>query len=343
MRKLLNTIYVTTPESYLTRDGENLVVKIDKETKFRMPFSNIEGIVCFGYMGASPSLMGKCADENISLSFMTPSGRYLASVHGKTHGSVFLRKKQYQVADDLEFCLDFSKNIIAAKLYNSHFLLNRSIRDNREKCDVEKLEIISSQIGDAANNVFEMHNKDELRGFEGAQAKAYFSVFDDMLLQQKGDFIFTDRSKRPPLDYINCMLSYLYTILSFEIASALETVGLDPQVGFMHELRSGRSSLALDIEEELRTYLVDRLVISMINLKQISKKDFFKKEGGAIMFTDDGKKKILNAWQERKREIVKHPYIEEKIEIGLIPYVQAQLLARHLRGDIDEYPAFTCK
>ena len=344
MRKLLNTLYVTTPDSYLHLDGENIVIRIDDDEKFRIPFVNVESIVCFGYKGVSPALMGKCADVNVALSFISPnSGRFLARVTGKTTGSVFLRKKQYALSDDSGFCLDFAKSIVAAKIFNSRYSIEKTIRDNKEKIDVANLEEKSQLLKDGLTQVYSYDNKNELRGFEGMTSKQYFRVFDDMILQQKERFYFKERSKRPPLDNVNCMLSYLYTILSFDISAALETVGIDPYVGFYHELRSGRASLSVDLIEELRSYMVDRFVISMINLKKINHKDFISKEGGAILMTDDGRKKILTAWQERKKERIIHPYINEKIEIGLIPYVQAQLLARFIRGDMGEYPPFLCK
>ena len=340
MRKLLNTLYVTTPKSYLSLDGENIVIKFDEDEKFRMPFVNIEAIVCFGYMGASPALMGKCADENVSLSFLNPNGKFLARVTGKTKGNVVLRKKQYSASEDENFCLEFSKEIVAAKLYNSRKLLERGIRENKDKIDTEEIKKVSQLLKVNIDHVYNQTDKETLRGLEGASAKAYFSVFNNMILKQKKSFSFSYRSKRPPLDNVNCMLSYLYTILSLDIAAALETVGVDPYVGFMHEIRSGRASLAVDLLEELRAYLVDRCVLAMINLNQVNEKDFFQKEGGGVLMTGDGRKKLLTCWQERKREIIRHQVIDEKIEIGLLPYVQAQLLARYLRGDLEEYPVF---
>jgi len=304
---------------------------------------NLESIVCFGYMGASPALMGKCADKNVAINFLSPNGEFLARVTGKTKGSVFLRKRQYSLSEDKKFCMNFSKEIIAAKIFNSRFTLEKTIRDNNEKMNVENLEKVSEGLKDAIKNVYLFENKDELRGFEGVQAKQYFSVFDDLILKQKESFYFQERSKRPPLDNVNCLMSYLYTILSFDISAALETVGLDPYVGFYHELRSGRASLATDMIEELRAYLVDRFIVSMINLIQIKGKDFTKKEGGGVLLTDDSRKMILKTWQERKKETITHPFINEKIEIGLLPYVQAQLLAKFVRGDLDEYPPFLCR
>lgn len=342
MKKLLNSLYITTPNSYLSLDGENLVVFLEDNEKFRMPFVNIENIICFGYMGASPALMGKCADSNISLSFLKPNGSYMGRIVGRTKGNVLLRKKQYVMSEDINFCLVFSKNIIAAKLCNSRTTLKRTIRDHSGKIDISGLETTSNYIADNINKVYEFQDKDQLRGFEGIIARNYFSVFNDMILVQKDDFHMHERSKRPPLNFLNAMLSYLYTILSLEVRSALETTGIDPYVGFMHTLRSGRASLALDLMEELRAYMVDRVVITMINLNQVTKKDFLQKEGGGVLMTDEGRKKILNAWQERKKEIITHPFIKEKVEVGLIPYVQAQLLSKYLREELPEYYPFLC-
>ena len=254
-----------------------------------------------------------------------------------------MRRRQYALSDDNVFCLALAKEIVAAKIFNSRFSLERAIRDNKENISVTSLEYASGLLNGSLKNTYDFESTDELRGFEGGCAKQYFNVFNDMILQQKEHFVFAARSKRPPLDNVNCMLSYLYTILSMDIAAALDTVGLDPSVGFYHSLRAGRYSLALDLIEELRSYMVDRLVISMINLKKINRADFIEKEGGAILTTDEGRKKILTAWQERKKEIILHPYLKDKIEVGLLPYAQAQLLARYVRGDATEYPPFLCK
>lgn len=343
MRKLLNSLYITSPNSYLSLDGENIVVLLEEDEKFRMPFVNIEHIICFGYMGASPALMGKCADNNISLSFLKPNGEFLARIVGKTKGNVLLRKEQYRKSDNEKFCLDFAKNIMSAKLFNSRTTLQRTIRDHSEKVNCVEFKNTISFLADSIEKVYEFSDFDQLRGFEGINARRYFSIFSEMIICQKDDFQMSLRSKRPPLDYLNCMLSYLYTILSFEVRSALETIGLDPYVGFIHTLRPGRASLALDIMEEMRAYMVDRPVISMINLNYITKKDFYIKEGGGVLMTDEGRKKILKYWQDRKKEIITHPFLNEKIEIGLIPYVQSQLLSKFIRGDLPEYYPFLIK
>ena len=343
MRKLLNTLYITTPKSYLSLDGENLVVLLEEQEKFRIPFVNIEAIVCFGYMGASPALMGKCADDGVALSFLQPNGEFLAKIVGKTKGNIQLRLAQFYAYENEEQCLDFAKKIISAKLANTRFVLERAIRDNQDNWDVSGLEEVSTYLKGSIPRLQECGDILSLMGVEGVCAKQYFGVFGQMIVQQRRQFVITERNKRPPLDPVNCMLSYLYTILGLEIQSALETVGLDPALGFMHSTRSGRASLAQDLIEELRAILVDRTVLTLINLKQISEKDFVQKEGGAVLMTEDGRKKILSAWQEKKKEIITHPIIGEKIEIGLLPFVQAQLLSRYLRGDLDTYHPFLAK
>lgn len=343
MRKLLNSLYITTPNSYLSLDGENIVVLLENDEKFRMPFLNIENIICFGYMGASPALMGKCVDNNISLSFLKPNGEFMARIVGKTKGNVLLRKAQYKVSENQQMCLDFSKNLVLAKLFNSRATLQRTIRDHGDKVDAKRILDTISFIKSSINGAYDFNDFDQLRGFEGINARQYFSVFSEMIICQKEDFHMNQRSKRPPLDFLNCILSYLYTILALEVRSALETVGLDPYVGFMHTIRPGRASLALDVMEEMRAFMVDRPVISMINLLQITKSDFYQKDGGGILMTDDGRKKILKLWQERKKEIIMHPVLKEKIEIGLIPYVQALLLSKFIRGELGEYYPFLIK
>jgi len=340
MRKLLNSLYITTPQSYLSLEGENIVVLLEDNEKFRMPFVNIENIVCFGYMGVSPALMGKCVENNISLSFLKPNGKFMARVVGKTKGNVLLRKQQYRLNESKDFCLEFSKNIIAAKIFNTRATLQRSIRENKNKVDTTHMEEVSGILRKNIDELYKFKDLDQVRGIEGISARKYFEVFSDMIREQKQDFSMTMRSKRPPLDFLNALLSYLYTILSLEINSALETVGLDPYVGFLHTLRPGRASLALDMVEELRAYMVDRQVVSMINLRSIQVKDFHQKEGGGVIMTEEGRKKILKNWQEKKKRIIRHPFINEKVEVGLIPYIQAQLLSQYIRGDLKEYKPF---
>lgn len=337
MRKLLNTLYITTPEAYLTKDGLNVVVSVDKEERFRIPILNVESIVTFGYMGASPGLMKLCMDNNVSLSFMTPQGRFICRMQGPTRGNVLLRKKQYALSEDENVALHLAKLFITGKVFNTRSVLQRYIRDNGADEDVES---VIKQLDWRKKRIMLAESMETLRGEEGSAANAYFDVFSHLILNQKEDFQFNGRSRRPPKDEVNAMLSFVYTLIANDVAAALETVGLDPYVGFMHTLRPGRTSLALDMMEELRAYLGDRLVLSMINRKQVTKKDFIRQGDESFVMTDECRKTLLTTWQQRKKEMIEHPYLKEKIPIGLLPYAQAMLLARFLREDLDDYPVF---
>lgn len=340
MQKLLNVLYVTAPDSYLSLDGENIVVKKSDNTTVRLPLHNLENVVCFGYTGASPSLMGACAERNIGLCFLTPNGRFLARVTGKTRGNVLLRKKQFEVSENERESVKIACSLLIGKLSNCRKVLERAIRDHALSVDVASLRQASEGIRENMQRVYECTCISDLMGFEGSSAKIYFSVFDQLILQQKEAFTFTERTRRPPLDNMNALLSFLYSILTNEVASALETVGLDPYVGFLHQDRPGRPSLALDMMEELRPVMADRLALSLVNLKRVTGKGFEIKENGGILMNDETRKVVLTAWQERKKESIIHPFLNEKIEFGLIPHVQALLLARYLRGDLDAYPPY---
>lgn len=339
MRKLLNTLYITDESAYLSTDGDNVVCTSEDKEKFRIPFLNIESIYCFNYLGCSPALMGKCVDKGISLCFVSPSGRFLAKVCGETKGNVFLRKQQIYCFDSN---LKLIQNNVATKLSNTRYNLKRSVRDNREKTDISRLEQCCDMLTAQIDRVYQETDIEIIRGIEGQCAKAYFSIFDDMILHRKEEFKISGRTKRPPLDRVNAVLSFLYTIYTNDYASALECVGLDSYIGFYHTLRSGRVSLACDLIEETR-FIVERLVVSMINLGTLTKNDFDKEISGAVLLNDDGRKKVLTKWQEKKREAFVHPYLKEKIPYGLIPYVQSTLLAKYVRGDIDEYPTFVMR
>lgn len=343
MKRLLNTLYITSEMRYLSLDGENIVIKEENHEVGRMPLHNLEMIVTFSRLGASPALMGKCAEQNISIVFLTPQGNYLARVEGKTRGNVILRKKQYQLSENASESVRIARNIILGKVYNSRWILERIKRDHPMQVDVERLSLVSGRLGEAMQKIAVCESTETLRGYEGELASAYFSVFDEMILQQKDNFFFHGRNRRPPLDNVNALLSFTYTLLTSMTASALETVGLDPCVGFMHGERPGRYSLALDLMEELRPALADRFVLRMINKRMVTARDFQQKEDGAILLTDDARKVILSEWQKRKQEEIVHPFLNEKIPWGMVPYAQAMLLARHLRGDIEAYPPFFWK
>ena len=343
MKKLLNTLYITTPDRYLSLDGENVVIQSDGKEIGRVPLHNIERIMTFGYTGASPGLMGKCARDGIELVFMSGSGRFLARVEGEVNGNVLLRRQQYRFADDGQKSLAIARNIICAKLFNSRWTVERTMRDHTMRIDTDKFGSCSELLQNSIKNAKEAGDIDSLRGIEGEAAQIYFSVFDDMILQQKDDFSFGTRSKRPPRDNVNALLSFAYSLAAGMCASSLEAVGLDPYVGYMHTDRPGRRSLALDLVEEFRAPLCDRFVLTLINKKMISPNDFDKREDGAVLLNDSGRRTFITAWQKRKDEELRHPFMDEKMPWGILPYAQALLLARYIRGDLDAYPPFMWK
>ncbi|MFZ7131153.1 MAG: type I-C CRISPR-associated endonuclease Cas1c [Eubacteriales bacterium] len=343
MKRLLNTLFITQPDVYLSLDGDNIVLKKSQEKIGRLPLHNLESIVSFGYTGASPTLMGYCADRNISIVFLTINGRFLARVIGKSKGNVLLRKKQYHLSENDDLSISIARNFIIGKIYNNKWILERMTRDYPLRIDITQFKEASKQLSQIIVEVRSCKDLENLRGWEGQAAVTYNKLFDQMILQQKEDFYYKIRSRRPPLDNVNAMLSFAYTLLANDTASALESVGLDAYVGFMHQDRPGRVSLALDIIEELRGVYADRFVISLINKKIINNEDFFKKENGAVIMTDEGRKKFISSWQNKKQDKITHPFIGEKISWGLVPYAQSLLLARYLRGDLDEYPPFLWK
>ncbi len=338
MRKLRNTLYVITPDKYLSLDGENIVMHSKDDTQTRLPLHNVEDIVIFGGRGASPALMNKCTEDNIGLTFMSRSGKFLARAEGAISGNLYLRREQFRIADDEARSLSVAKNFIIGKLFNSRYVIERAVRDHSLQVDVDKLKNRSDLLSQAIVKCQSVSDIDTLRGIEGESAQLYFSVFDEFILQQKDEFRFVTRSKRPPLDNVNALLSFSYSVATGMCTSALETVGLDPYVGFMHTDRPGRRSLALDLVEEFRAIMCDRFVISLINKRIINNGDFEKKEDGAVLLSEDGRKVFLTHWQNRKQDIVMHPFLKEKVEWGLLPYIQALLLSRYIRGDLDEYP-----
>lgn len=343
MKKLLNTLFINQPDVYLSLDGDNIVLLKEQEKLGRLPLHNLESIVAFGYTGASPALMGYCAERNISIVFMTMNGRFLARVIGASRGNVVLRKKQYAVSEDEALSARAARNFILGKVYNHKWMLERMTRDYPLRIDVAQFKEASLQLSELMIDIRECEDLERLRGLEGQAALSYNKQLDSMILQQKEDFYFHTRSRRPPLDNVNTMLSLAYTLLANDTASALEGVGLDAYVGFLHRDRPGRASLALDVMEELRGIYADRFVLSLINKKVVNADDFLRKENGAVLMTEEGRKKFLTAWQSRKQEKINHPYLGENIAWGLVPHTQALLLARYLRGDLDEYPPFLWK
>lgn len=343
MRKLLNTLYVMTESCYLTLDGENIVIQDGEKTLGRFPLHTLENIVCFTYKGASPALMGACASRKIGMSFFSPRGAFLARAVGTEYGNVLLRKEQYRISDNADRSVAYAKNMIIGKVFNSRWIIERTLRDHAMRVDAQKLKHISNALYETLPKIDQISDLDELRGLEGKAAEQYFSVWNDMILNQKADFIFTTRNRRPPLDNVNALLSFAYTVLAGECANSLASVGLDPYVGFLHGDRPGRTSLALDLMEEFRPVLADRFILTLINTKAIRAAHFEQQKDHAVFLNDDGRKVFFQAWQNRKKEVITHPYLKEKMEWGLAPYVQALLLARTIRGDVEEYPPFLWK
>lgn len=340
MRHLLNTLYVTTQGAYLAREGETVLVRVDGETKLQVPIHTLGSIVCFGQVSVSPPLMGLCAEHSVAVSFLTEHGRFLARIQGPVSGNVLLRREQYRRADDLEMSAQIARAIVVAKIANCRTVLQRAVRDRPEDESSGKLSQAAEQLAQHLKDLEGPVLLDTVRGKEGDAARRYFSVFDYLITAQKEDFFFRERSRRPPLDNINALLSFIYTLLVHDVAAALEGVGLDPAVGYLHRDRPGRPGLALDLMEELRPYLADRLALSLVNRQQVRGKGFQKTESGGVMMNDETRKEVLVTYQKRKQEEIQHPFLGEKIALGLLPHVQALLLARYLRGDLDGYPPF---
>lgn len=343
MRKLLNTLYVNTPDAYLSLDGENVVVSSEGQELKRVPLHNLENIVTFGWQGASPTLMRHASELGIGIAFFSNSGRFLCRVEGEKRGNVLLRREQYRIADNERRSLAIVRNMIGAKTVNSRAVLMRALRVHPMLFESDKISSAADKLLGSLADIKTADDIDSIRGIEGSNAAIYFNVLDNLIMQNKDIFSFDTRSRHPPTDNVNALLSFCYSITANECASALESVGLDPYVGFMHTDRPGRKSLALDLMEELRSIYCDRFVVSLINLRQISGDGFYVKENGAVIMTDETRKAVLTAWHKRRQEEITHPFLGEKCELGLLPFVQAQLLARYIRGDIDDYPPYVWK
>ncbi len=343
MKKVLNTLYVLSQGSYLFKDGESVVVRSEDGVKKRFPVHVLDGIVCFGNVLCSPFLLGHCGEKGLAVSFLTEHGRYLACVRGPQSGNVLLRREQYRQADDRETSATLARAVIAAKVANSRAVLRRCLRDHASRVDVPAIEKAIAVMNECAGRLQSVPSLDEVRGMEGQAANAYFSVFDQMVLCEEDAFAFNGRNRRPPLDAVNCLLSFVYTLLAHDVRSALEAVGLDPQVGFLHRDRPGRPGLALDMMEEFRPFLADRLVLSLINRGEVGKRGFVRKESGAVFMDEETRKVVLTAWQKRKQGEVKHPFLNERLPLGLAFHVQAQLMARAIRNDLDGYPPYFWK
>lgn len=340
MRRHLNTLYVTTQGAYLAKEGEAVLVRLEEGSKVRVPVHNLEGIVCFGNVSCSPFLMGHCGRNSVRISFLSRQGRFLANVQGRTSGNVLLRREQYRRADVPAMSTAIARTIVLAKASNSRMILLRARRDHPHAEGIDAIDRAVAELQRLRRAIQLALAVDQLRGIEGAAARMYFSVFSNLLVRQRDDFYLTRRARRPPRDPMNALLSFLYTILVHDVSGALEAVGLDPAVGYLHSMRPGRPSLALDMMEELRAFVADRLAISLINLRVLSAADFERQPTGAVHLREDARKKVLAAYQKRKDEILTHPYIREKTTVGMLPHIQALLLSRHLRGDLDGYPPF---
>ena len=343
MKRLLNTLYVMTEGTYLARERETVVVRQEKKTVLQVPIHGLDGIVCFGRVGCSPQLMGLCAERDVAVSFLSRTGRFWARVQGPVSGNVLLRREQYRRAGQPEETAGIARAIVTAKVANCRTVLMRALRDRPDGSGVDDLRGGVSRLARVLRSVAGEQALDSVRGYEGEAARAYFQVFDHLIVAQKADFTLAGRSRRPPLDNMNALLSFLYSLLAHDVASALEGVGLDPAVGFLHRDRPGRPGLALDIMEELRPVLADRLALSLVNRQQVTPDGFHSSESGAVMMTDDTRRCVLKAYQERKADEILHPYLNEKAPLGLVPHLQAMLMARHLRGDTDGYPPFIWK
>jgi CRISPR-associated protein Cas1 len=342
MKRLLNTLFVSTQGAWLSLEGENIVVHLDKENSKQFPVHLFESVVCFGRVGATAPLMGFCAQKGVHISFFSEHGRFLARVDGPVRGNVLLRRQQYRLADDEKATVSIARNVLIGKIANSRAVLMRAARDNDGDGNAD-LVSAARYLGETVQNLEKSLSLDILRGKEGDAARRYFEVFDHLILAQKEHFKFTDRNRRPPMDKVNALLSFVYTLLAHDVTSALEGVGLDPAVGYLHRERPGRPSLALDIMEEFRSWLAERLVLSLINLRKIRPEGFTQSESGAILMDETTRKIVIAAWQERKQDELTHPFTGEKMAIGLLPHIQARLLARHIRGDLAEYPPFVWK
>lgn len=343
MKRHANTLYVTTQGAYLAKDGETVAVRVDHETRLRVPIHNLDGVVCFGQVSASPFLLGFCAERGVRVSMLTEQGRFLARVEGRVSGNVLLRREQYRSADSPQASADFARSFLAAKIANSRWVLLRWLRAPTDSTGEEAVRRASELLRLELSELAREQALDGLRGIEGRSARLYFEVFDHLITQQKEGFAFHGRSRRPPQDPVNALLSFLYTLLRHDCESALESVGLDPAVGFLHRDRPGRPSLALDLMEELRPYLADRLALSLINKRQVRPQGFTREPGGAVWMDEGTRREVITAYQKRKDDEIVHPFLGDKTTVGMVPHLQALLLARTLRGDLDAYPPFVAR
>jgi CRISP-associated protein Cas1 len=340
MHQLLNTLYVTTEGAYLHLDHETLKVDVEGATKLQVPMHHLGGVVCFGDVMISPAAMHRCAEDGRFLVLLDRNGRFKARLEGPVSGNVLLRQAQHHALGDSVKTLAIAKNIVAGKIQNTRQIVLRGSREAESPDDAEALKQTAGALANALTRLSACDDLDQVRGIEGESARAYFASFDRMVREDRESFKLDGRNRRPPLDPMNAVLSFLYALVMNDCVAGAEGVGLDPQMGFLHALRPGRAALALDLMEELRSVLADRLALTLVNRKQVTKKDFVERPGGAVHLNDDGRKEVVVAYQKRKQEEIRHPVLGQKIPLGLVPHVQARLLARVLRGDMEEYVPF---
>lgn len=343
MRPLKNTLFVQTQGAWLNKQGENVVMNIDYEVKGRVPIHKLDAIVCFGQVSISPALMAHCTDNGITITHLNQYGKFQARIEGAVSGNVLLRREQYRMSEDSDRTQLICHSIILGKVHNQRQVIRRYLRDYKQQLDaqvIEQLENAQVRLGNGLNKILTTQTLPDLLGREGEMAATYFSVFPQFI--RNADFHFPKRTRNPPTDMVNALLSFTYTLMTHDCRSALETVGLDPACGFFHQLRPGRPSLALDLVEEFRP-MVDRFVLSLINKKQLGKSDFKTEPNGAVWLKDDARQTFFKAWHDRKQQTIYHEWFEETVPFGLLPHLQATIMARHIRGDIDAYIPFLWK
>jgi CRISP-associated protein Cas1 len=342
MRQLLNTLYITTPDSYLSRDGETALVRVGDEVRLRVPIHTLGSIICIGRVMCTPGLMALCAEHQVYLAFLNEHGRFIGRFQGPVSGNVLLRREQYRIASDETRSLSIAACFVAGKIANARTVLLRGARESEDQEASASLEGVCGRMGRLIELAQSVPTLDCLRGIEGEAGRGYFAVLDHLITVEKESFFLRERSRRPPLDNVNALVSFLYTLLVGDCVGGIESVGLDPAVGFLHQDRPGRPSLALDLMEELRSVVADRVALTLINRRQIKPSGFSRSSSGAVTMNEATRKEVLIAWQKRKQEEIQHPFLGEKVAIGLLPYIQALLLARHIRGGLDAYPTFCC-
>lgn len=340
MKEHLNTLFITTEGAYLAKDGQAVAVRIERKTQLRVPLHNLDGIVCFGRVGCSPSAMAACAEAGVTISLLNRHGRFQAAVQGFSPGNVLLRRRQYRLADNPDAACQIARNMIAAKIANARSVLLRSARDTSQPAVRDTLLTVARRMATDVESARSCTSLERLRGLEGDSASRYFDTFPQLIAVSDAAFAFQGRSRRPPLDPVNALLSFLYSLLAHDARSACEASGLDAAVGFLHRDRPGRPGLALDLMEEFRPFIADRLALSLINRRQVTPAGFTTTASGAVLMDDKTRKKVLVAYQKRKQTTITHPVLGEKTTLGMLLHLQARLLARHLRGDLDAYPPF---